>query len=388
MSIRVSTFVWLSLICPGVTVAQTITGPIAAGVCAVKVSLAAPAAGQTTVELQLNKKAVTTVDVPTGESTVTITLRGPLLAGDELRATRVVGGKADAAPGPALIVGAGDGTVQCVAPKSNDVLGDERDTFDASGYVGTAVDNFAPASVGGYADSEQGGRHTRVVGGFDFEFRMFGSRESKRQFWVFGETMHGVRSADINCADPDNKPAVCDKLTVGPTGNAGKQLQFVLDNATSMEAFAGFRYEFMTLQVGDETPAKLYATARFGVMLLNGTARSAAATTTGGAPVAAQEFEANHAYRAHHVGTGLLLPSGKFSGSQLEVGWGVTELFNHAGVKGGWRRLKIDGALSVQLAGPMYGFVQLYADFDPYGPGADSVQTFYGVSFNIGEFFR
>jgi hypothetical protein len=36
----------------------------------------------------------------------------------------------------------------------------------------------------------------------------------------------------------------------------------------------------------------------------------------------------------------------------------------------------------------MYGFVQLYADFDPHGPGADSVQTFYGLSFNLGELFR
>jgi hypothetical protein len=38
--------------------------------------------------------------------------------------------------GPALIVGPGDGTVQCLVPKLNEALGDTRDTFDTSGYVG------------------------------------------------------------------------------------------------------------------------------------------------------------------------------------------------------------------------------------------------------------
>ena len=77
--------------------------------------------------------------------------------------------------------------------------------------------------------------------------------------------------------------------------------------------------------------------------------------------------------------------NGSFGGSMIEVGWGVTELFDHVGAKSGWSRLKIDGALSFKLKGPMYGFIQLYADFDPKGPGADSVQTFYGFSFQLAE---
>jgi len=36
----------------------------------------------------------------------------------------------------------------------------------------------------------------------------------------------------------------------------------------------------------------------------------------------------------------------------------------------------------------MYGFVRLYADFDPSGKSADSVQTFFGLSFGIPELFN
>jgi hypothetical protein len=36
----------------------------------------------------------------------------------------------------------------------------------------------------------------------------------------------------------------------------------------------------------------------------------------------------------------------------------------------------------------MYGFVQLYADFDPSGKSSDSVQTFFGLSFGIPELFK
>jgi hypothetical protein len=382
---RLSLFVSFSILSAAAAAsAQTIATPTTAGACTVNVRLATPAVATTTIELQINKKALEAVPVDVGKDTVAILLRGPLRPGDELRALRRVNGQADAAPGTAVTVAAGDGTVQCREPASDDVVvNDERGTLDASAYIGGAADNFAPAAVGGYADPEAGGRHTRVVGGFDFEFRVAGAADSRRQLWIFGETLHGVRSADIDCSAEQDKPAVCDKLTVGVTGNAGSQLKYILDNATSMEAYAGFRYEFLTLQAGEETPAKLYAAARLGVMMLNGEASSGSSTSS--TATAAQVFKANHAYRTHHVGLGLLIPKGTFEASYLEVGWGVTELFDQAGVARGWRRLKIDGALSFRITDGLYGFAQIYSDFDPRGPSADSVQTFYGVSFGIGE---
>jgi hypothetical protein len=370
----VSTCFFCLLLVPVLAGAQTRVLPFVTGDCVVTVRLPAPAAPRTEVEVHINKNPLKRLTVAEGTDSVEVALRAPISAGDAVRARRIIGGTPED-PGPEVLPGTGGDTVRCQAAAGDGGgFSDERDTFDASGYVGAAVDNFAPASVGGYEKSEVGGPLTRAVGGFDFEFRLLGSAVSRRQLWVFGETLHGVRRADINCADQEDKPAVCDRLT---SANAGRQLQFVLENATSMEAYTGFRYEFLTLQADGDTPAKLYVTARLGVMLLSGEAKSDDET-----------FKANNAYDTHHVGIGLIMPKGRFAGSQLEVGIGRTELFDHAGANRGWRRLKIDGSLGMQLAGPMYGFVQLYSDFDPVGSAADSVQTFFGLSFELGEFFR
>ncbi len=380
MTMRLLGLFLAAALLPRPTYAQTIAAPVQAGACAVFVRLAPPGGAGTEIELEVNKKKLprTAAD---GKAEIRIALTGPLGEGDELRARRLDPSNAAGTLGPAVSVVKGGGPAECSAPSDDDVVSDEREPFEASGYVGGAIDNFAPASVGGYQNSEAGGRQNRVVGGFDFEFRITGSPESRRQVWIFGETLHGVRGADINCA-PDNtdKPAVCDKLSVT---NARAQLQYVLEHATSMEAFGGVRAEFLTLQGDTDTPAKLYATVRFGVMMLNGQVM----TTD---PLTSQErqIKANHAYRADHVGGGLLMPKGNFTGSYLEIGWGRTDLFDNEDIKNHWRRLKIDGALSIKLKGPMYGFVQLFADFDPSGKSADSVQTFFGMSFEIPEFFK
>jgi len=375
MSIGSSVLLVALTLAPAMADAQTIAGPVKAGACTVVVQLSAPVAVGTEVELQVNKKRLPRVGAE-GKTDVRIVLTGPLSEGDEIRSRRLSPNvKDDDTSGPATTVGKADGPAQCAAKSSDQVTSDERDTFEASGYVGMAIDNFAPASVGGYENSEAGGKRTRPIGGFDFEFRVAGSPTSRRQVWIFGETLHGVRSADINCA-PGNadKPAVCDKLT---QANASKQLQFILENATSMEAYAGARIEFATLQADSPTPAKLYATIRTGVMMVNGSATSDSKT-----------FSANHAYRTHHFGGGLLMPKGQFAGSLLEVGWGRTDLFDNELSPNHWRRLKIDGSLNVKMAGAMYGFVQLYADFDPTGKSADSVQTFFGLSFSIPDLFK
>ena len=82
------------------------------------------------------------------------------------------------------------------------------------------------------------------------------------------------------------------------------------------------------------------------------------------------------------------MPKSAFAGSYLEVGWGRTQLFDNPSITNHWRRLKIDGHLSLALAGPMSGFVQLYSDFDPSRKSADSMQTFFGLAFEVGEFFK
>lgn len=184
MSIRTAALVVTLTVAPALARAQTIAGPIRAGACTVVVQLSDPVLGGTDVELQINKKSLPRVAAE-GKTEVRVALTGPLNEGDEVRARRLNPNANDgAAPGPAITVTKADALPECAPPHDDAVIGDERETFEASGYVGMAIDNFAPASVGGYANSEAGGRQTRAVGGFDFEFRVAGLPTSRRQVWI------------------------------------------------------------------------------------------------------------------------------------------------------------------------------------------------------------
>ena len=95
---------------------------------------------------------------------------------------------------------------------------------------------------------------------------------------------------------------------------------------------------------------------------------------------------------------GLLSPSG-LQRSYLELGWGRTDLFFNTPGRNPWHRLKIDGLLSFPVLQAFTdkakfwtkaprAFVQIYSDFDPTGNESDSIQTFVGLDFDLGEIFK
>ena len=106
-------------------------------------------------------------------------------------------------------------------------------------------------------------------------------------------------------------------------GAVGDRVRFILENATSVEAFATPRVEFFKVQRDSDSSAWLYATASIGFIALK---------------------EAPSVFRTTHVGLGLLADEGNFAGSFFEVGWGKNELFATK-----WNRLKVDGLLSFSL---------------------------------------
>jgi hypothetical protein len=173
--------------------------------------------------------------------------------------------------------------------------------------------------------------------------------------------MHGVRTADVDCRDSDQRPPVCDQPTLQ---NVRSQAQFILKNATSLEVWASPRVEFHTLQGGTDSPAKLYAAANLGFIALDD------APQTG-------------VYRSHHFGVGLAADAGSFDGSYLEVGWGKNELFSKE-----WNRLKIAGLLSFSIEKlPIWRdlgrlFVEMTID-NSLESGPDSVRTFFGVDVDL-----
>ncbi|HET9359590.1 MAG TPA: hypothetical protein VFO58_07570 [Vicinamibacterales bacterium] len=285
-------------------------------------------------------------------------VRIPLQKGNRLRA--LVNG---VAVQPDLLVGAtppADRKPEGTCDGGDEDEDEERETsFAAEAYLGGIVDTFAPDAVGNYQNPEAGARKTRMTFGIDFDGRLYGKDNDRVQFWVFAETLYGVRSADIDCSGQD-KPPVC-------SDDPSAKALYILEHATSLEAFINPRLQFLRLQTHSESPVVLYVTGRLGFIALDG---------------------APSVFKNHEVGAGFLLDGGPFQGSYLDFGWGKNELIADAR----WNRLKIDGTLVFSLErllknGATGFFIRLRVDNDLRGESADSIQTSYGMSFDLGGLF-
>lgn len=248
------------------------------------------------------------------------------------------------------------------------LVSDCRDPFEASAYLGLAIDTFASGETLKYLNPDvSNGPKERAVAGFDFAYRALGRPTVyyansnvfwANQLWVYGETVHGVRSTDINCTKNPNF-LTCQTALDNPE-RAPEQILFVIRNASSLEGFAGLRYEFLSLQPRFVDAANLYVKAQAGFL------------TASGRPSAAVAI--------HHVGLGAIATKGKFQGSYLEVGYGRNDLF----VEKRKQRWKVDAFLSRQIGGGVSFFTQITVDSD-IGHGSDSIQTYLGFDFDLGR---
>ena len=240
-------------------------------------------------------------------------------------------------------------------------------------YLGNVIDTFAPDSIGDYQNPQAGGRKTRQTFGVEFDGRRAGTGDDGVQLWLYAQTLHGVRSADINCGVADDlKPPVCAKDTFetidGVITSVPAKAKYLLEHATSLESFINPRLEFLTLQENSESPIRVYVTGRLGFIALE---RS---------PTVFKNYE---------IGAGFLLAGGPFLGSFLDIGWGRNELFADDGAK----RLKLDGTLVFPLERLLKHeatkfFIQMRIDNDIRGDSADAIQTLYGLWWDIGALFR
>jgi hypothetical protein len=252
---------------------------------------------------------------------------------------------------------------------------DCRDTFTASAYLGLAIDTFAAAETLKYLNpNAAGGTQERAIGGFDFAFRLLGpSRDAKaegkekprtgpraQQLWIYGETMHGTRSAELDCTKSPAKDLLACSGSLTTPGKPGDQLLYIIRNASSLEGYMGLRWEFLTLQPGSDSPANLYFKAQAGFL------------TVAGAPAVKD---------VHHLGIGATVTKNSFMDSHFEVGWGRTDLFQSK-PRGRW---KVDGYLQWRIAStPFSFFAQAIVDSD-LGYGADSVQSYVGFNFSLDQ---
>ncbi len=305
-----------------------------------------------------------------GLNRITVSAAGAIASTATNFATRT-----DSAAGAAVRFAAApvvSATIEITRTQTESTVHDARETFGATFYNGLSIDTFAGGELKQYAgQSNSGNAITRYLSGFDFEYRVQGNPATARgrQLWVYGETVHGVRSSDVDCgADPP--PAVCDVFNVT---TAGDRTLFLLRTASSLEAFLGARWEFLPLQLGSEAPARLYLKAQFGFL--------------------AVAERGSDAVDMRHIGLGAVTTSGRYRGSYLEIGWGRNDLFAAPSTSRAFRgRFLIDAFLNWHPdwmrtkyleASP---FVQFVVDSD-LGPGSDSVQTYIGFQFDLAQLF-
>lgn len=336
----------------------------AAGIAAAQVSppvLAEPRAGVTDVQgacvdktdvrltVTINSKTITLPDVPCTNGRFTV----------DISAVRLqVGSVLSAAP----VVNKQAGSPAAVTVMRDGPFGDEREDFESSAYVGIAIDRFAAQEIQKYLNPEANGvRHERSIFGVDFEYRLGSRRDRDRapQLWVYGETLHGVRSEDIDCKAAPNVPSCKDSLA-GFGTNIPPNALYMLRNASSLEAFVGARLEFLGLNLPGGNPARVYVKGQFGFVEL---------TKSDG-----------DAKDMHHVAIGAITVGGARAGSYLEVGYGRTDLF----LVNRRKRIKIDGHFEQAVGGGVSLFAQLFADVDGRN-GADAMQSYFGLSFDVGE---
>jgi hypothetical protein len=252
--------------------------------------------------------------------------------------------------------------------------GDTRPQIEASAYFGVALDSFAAAELNKYVNPDQDAKvRERAIGGLSFAFRLLGNpaapatdRWTKRsQLWLFGETVHGVRSAGVDCTADD--PASGSKgvgICVQFDPTKPDRTFAIIRNSTSLEAFAGLRWEFKQLP-----QAAIYAKGQAGFITVAG---------LGGDVV-----------DSHLAGLGILSTAGNYAGSYFEVGLGKTDLFpTHTAP-----RLKVDGYLQFPLPKSwmdrgLHGFAQMTVDSNWSRGGADSIQSYFGINFDVGKLFH
>ena len=260
------------------------------------------------------------------------------------------------------------GAIVCTADAARNSISDERNVFEASGFIGEVFDNFAPRINGGYSnDASAASINNRITAGIEAQYRLIGKKNGTQQLWITSHTLHGMRSADANCADA---PAC-----VKDKGSAAAAFKYIVAHASTVEAHVDARYEFMTIQKDSEVPAKVYLYGRAGFLDLEGAPR---------------------VYDSDSIGAGIVAPKGVFRHSYAQVGWGVSKQYesDHS-----FDRLKINGVLVFDLmpnlspgnfmrdlgAGSRF-FIAISIDRNPKD-GPDAVQTYIGADFDLRRVF-
>ena len=252
-------------------------------------------------------------------------------------------------------------------PASPVLAQDDRKDLSVSVFTGFSIDSFAAKDLHDYLNPDASGDvQEQLVAGFNFQYRLTGTTDNRPKLWLYGESVHGVRSGDVDCA-VDANSEICQNLDFQtPATGSGLSSLAIFRKSTSFEGLTGLRYEFARLG-SDENPSQLYIKAQLGFL------------TVAGAGGDVRDI--------HHAALGLVLTRGVLKHSYFEIGRGVNDVFAD-----GKARYKLDALLSFNKvddnreSNAISPFAQIVIDFDG-GDGADSIQSYFGFDLDIAAVF-
>src|SRR5262245_54839486 len=122
----------------------------------------------------------------------------------------------------------GTTAVLAATEEKDDSNKDPRGDLAASFFTGLGIDSFAAKDLDQYLNPDVSGTiGERYVAGFDFEYRLAGKGTlTAGQLWIYGETVHGLRSSDVDCSANPSAPVCKDFLPI----TSGQPTLFIVRN--------------------------------------------------------------------------------------------------------------------------------------------------------------
>jgi hypothetical protein len=268
---------------------------------------------------------------------------------------------------------------QCAVPGAKPAF--DRDGFTAVGTAGMQFNYFngnsqlvaesvnpsgEPTYLAGA--SIPGASHPLLTFGFESETRLSDSVEGR--LWLLSRVRYAALSAEV-CTPDGASPIDCETAK-----NLPRTIVKVLENANTVDAGVGARYELHTFRLGDDAVMRPYAVGRVGFFW----------AADGG----------TKQFHTTQLALGLLMVSGDYAGSYFEAGWGESGQFYRDPAKQWmWNRLKAEGELvfkpplarRLRSLSSMKGVIRFEVDENPGGPGADMFRTFLGTKFSPSIFY-
>ena len=244
---------------------------------------------------------------------------------------------------------------------------DWRDDVAIRLFTGISIDSFAASDLSDYRNPDDSGDvQEQLIAGFDFEYRMVGDASGVGtwpQLWLYGETVHGVRSGDTDCTKQPHtdiciKPAPPRENSL----NSGAASLAIFRKATSFEGFAGLRLDLLPLRRNTTAASTLYVKGQLGFLTVAG--------------------QAGDVRDIHHAALGLMLTNGPLAGSYFEIGRGINDCFLD-----GKKRFKLDALVLFDTGRAVTPFAQLVVDAD-MGDGPDSIQSYFGFHIDVRGLLR